>query len=88
MAVFISALVWTDFSQQLLDTFAIKFGPPCPLRMNCNNFAHRLTFLLAPSSGQNFSLSNTLVYDHIPEKVMTFPSASAVLSAGDQMLAC
>lgn len=31
-----------------------------PLRINCNNFGDCLTFHLAPSSGQNFNLSNTL----------------------------
>ncbi len=37
------------------------------LRMNCNIFS----FNLAPSSGQNLNLSNTLVYDHIPAKRKT-----------------
>ncbi len=32
------------------------------LRMNSNDFGDFLTFPPAPSSGQNFSLSNTLVY--------------------------
>ncbi len=36
---------------------------------NPNNFS--LNFRLAPSSGQNFNLSNTLVYDQIPAKLKT-----------------
>ncbi len=47
-----------------------------PLRMNYNNFGDPLTFHLAPSSGPNFILSNTVVYDQIPAKLVT---ASAVL---------
>ncbi len=35
------------------------------------------TFPLSPSSGYN--LPNTLVYDQIPVRLMTFPSVSAVL---------
>ncbi len=33
-----------------------------PLRMNCMYFDDPLTFPLAPSSGQTFYLSSTLVY--------------------------
>ncbi len=40
-------------------------------------FGDPLTFLQAPRAGQIFP--NTLVYDQIPAKLMTFPSASAVL---------
>ena len=47
--------------------------------MNCNNFGDPPTFHLAHSSGQNLNLSNTLVYDQIPAKLMTFPSALSVL---------
>ncbi len=51
---------------------AIKFGTDIqvPLRMNCNHFDEPLTFHIAPSSGQNFNLSNTLVYHQIPAKLM------------------
>ncbi len=31
-----------------------------------------LTFFLSESSGQDFNLSSTLVYNHIPAKLMTF----------------
>ncbi len=43
----------------------MKFGKHmhAPLRMNCHDFGDPLTFLLAPSSGQIFHLSNTLVYN-------------------------
>lgn len=52
-----------------------KYFPP---RMACNDFDGPLTFHVAPSSGQNFSLSNTLIYDQSAE-VMTFPSLSTLL---------
>ncbi len=57
----------------------MKFGTDIhvPL-MNCKLFGDLLTFHLAPSSGQHFDLSKTLVYDQTPAKLMTFPSASTV----------
>ncbi len=33
------------------------------LRMNSNNFGAPVTFHVAPPSGQNVNLSNTLVYN-------------------------
>ncbi len=45
--------------------------------INCNNFDDPLTFNLAPPSGWNFKLSNTLIYYQKPAKLTTFPSASA-----------
>ncbi len=55
-----------------------KFGTDIhvPLRMNCMNFNGPLTFHLAPSSGQNFNLSNAFV---LPAKLMAFQLASDVL---------
>lgn len=51
-----------------------------------------LTFHLGPSSGQNFSLSNTLIYssDQLPAEPMTFQPSLAmfVLSDNQQMLGC
>lgn len=47
------------------------------LWMSCINFGYHLSDV-APSSGQIF-MSVTLVYDQIPAKLKTFPSASAVL---------
>lgn len=48
-----------------------------PLRMNNNNFCVPLTFHLAPTSSQNFNVSNTLMfdYDQIPAKLLILPSA-------------
>ncbi len=43
-----------------------------PQRMNIKDFGDPLTFHLATSA-------NVLVYDHIPAKIMIFPSASIVL---------
>ncbi len=51
----------------------------CPLRMKCNHFVDPSTFLLLPSSGQILNLYSTLVYDQIPARLMTFPSASVIL---------
>lgn len=34
-----------------------------PLRTNCHNFGNAPIFPLAPSSGQKFNFSNTLVYE-------------------------
>ncbi len=52
---------------------AVKFGAEIliPLRMNCNKFGGPLAFHLA--------LCGTLIYEQIPAKIMTFPSASTVL---------
>ncbi len=50
-----------------------------PLWLNPHDFGDCLTFHLAPSSGQICNLFNTLVFDQIPAKLMTLPSASAVL---------
>ncbi len=47
--------------------------------MDPNDCGDPLTFHLAPSSGQTLHVSSTLVYDQISTKLMTFPSASAVL---------
>ncbi len=43
---------------------------PVPLRIKCNKFGDPLTFNPAPSSNQNFNVSNTLVYDHIPAELL------------------
>ncbi len=45
-----------------------------PQKMNTNDSGDHLTFHLAPLSGQNCNLSNTLLYDQIPAKRMTSPS--------------
>ncbi len=54
-----------------IESIGAKFGTDIyiPLRLNCKNFGHPLTFCLAPPSGQ--SLSNTFIYDQIPVKLMT-----------------
>ncbi len=83
-------LVQIEISQQLLNRLTLHFVQimyhqllaglsdfHVSLRMNCNNFGDPLTFHLAPSSRQNFNLSSALVYDQIPVKLITFPSASA-----------
>ncbi len=59
----------------------MKFGTDIrdPLGMNCNNFSDPSTLHLAPSSGQNLNLSNTLVYEQKSAKLITFPSVAAVL---------
>ncbi len=71
-------MVLTDISQQL---FVMKFsvGFHVIFRIHCKNFGAPLAFYLVSSSGQNGNLSKTLVYDHAPVKLMTFPSASAAL---------
>ncbi len=58
----------------------MKFGIHGPQRMNPNDFDDPLTFHQVPSSGQK---SNCViqVFDQIPAKLKTFPSASAVLCA-------
>ncbi len=67
----------TDFGDPPFDWIAVKFGTHvhASLRINCNNFGDPLTFNLAPSSGQNFNLCNTLVYDEL----LVFASALVVL---------
>ncbi len=50
-----------------------------PLRMKPADFGDLQNVHPASSSDQNLNLSNTLIYDQIPEKLMTFPSASAAL---------
>ncbi len=49
----------------------MKFGTDIhrAQKVNPNDFGDPLTFHLAPSSGQNFSLSNTLVCDQKPAKL-------------------
>lgn len=42
------------------------------LRMNCDHFS-------LPTSGKNYNLFSTLVYNKIHPKLMTLPTASAVL---------
>lgn len=49
-----------------------------PQEMAPSDFSDPLTCPLAPPSGQKFYLSNTLVYDQIPAKLMPFLSASVV----------
>ncbi len=41
---------------------AMKFGSGihAPLRINCDHFDDPLTFRLAPSSGQDFTLTNDI----------------------------
>ncbi len=63
-----------------MDCHEIWFGHSCSRRMNCNNFSEPLTFHLASLAGHNFNLSNTLVNDWISAILMTFPSASALLT--------
>ncbi len=63
-------MVQTEISQQWLDGFWSEIHGP--QRMNPADFGDPFTFPLAPSSGQNFTLPNTLFYK---QKVMTFPSA-------------
>ncbi len=64
-----------------IEQIALRFSQDihAPLRMNSHDFNDSLTFHLLSPSGQIFFLSNTLVYDQIPAKLMTFPSASAGL---------
>ncbi len=50
-----------------------------PFGMKCNDFGDPLIFHVAPLWDQNFILPSTLIYDQIPEKLMQFQSASAVL---------
>ena len=59
----------------------MKFGADIhgPKRMNPNEFGDYLTFHLEPSLGQKLCLSNTFVYDEIPAKLLTFPTASALV---------
>ncbi len=45
------------------------------------NFDDPLTFHVAPSSDLSFTLSNTLVHDQIPAKLMTFPSGCTLCLA-------
>lgn len=50
----------------------VKFGSHTHVASrDCNDFVDPLTFHLEPSSLQNFSLSNTSVYDRITAKLMT-----------------
>ncbi len=39
--------------------------------MNPTDFGDLMTFHPAPPSAQNFKMSNTLVYEQIPAKLMT-----------------
>lgn len=50
----------------------MKFGPDIigAPTMNSNNFVDPLTLPLAPPAGHNVKLSNSLVYDRIPAKMM------------------
>lgn len=48
----------TSFLLNLVWTFTVFAGDP-------------LTFYLAPSSGENFNLSRTLIYEQIPAKLMS-----------------
>lgn len=58
-----------------------KFGRDfhVPIRMYFNAFGDCLMFHVASSSGQSFYVSNTLVHDQIPSKLIRLPRASAVL---------
>lgn len=47
-----------------------------PRVMDHSNFGSHMTFYL----GQNSNLSSTLVYDQVQAKLLTFSSATAVLS--------
>lgn len=50
-----------------------------------------LAFYPLPASVQNITLSDTVVYDLLVQvlaEVMMFPSASAVFSTNEQILAC
>ncbi len=68
----------------------MKFGTHIhvSLRINCDDYGDPLTFHLASSSGQNFSLSNTLVYDQMLAKLRTFPQASPVKLTAVMRLCC
>ncbi len=50
-------------------------------QMNANALIDHVTFSFGPSSAQNFSLSSALIYEQIPAKAITFPSALAVFRA-------
>ncbi len=52
----------------------MKFGPNVhgALKMKCDHFGDRLTFHLAPPSGQNVILYNTLVYDQVPARLVLY----------------
>lgn len=53
-----------------------------------NDFVDLPTFPLVPTSGQNFSLSNTLGYGQIPAKLKTLPQLYLSVGADQLMLAC
>jgi len=63
-----------EMSQILLDHFN-------HITLQSHHFDDPLSFHLAPSSDPNFNFSKTLVLTHIPANVITFPLASAALSA-------
>lgn len=58
----------------------MKFGDiNGPQRMNPTYFCDPLTLYVAPSSGQTFNVSSTLVYNHTPAKLMTRKHADVSL---------
>ena len=57
---------------------AMKFCTVITLQMNYNNSGNPLTFHLI-SPGQSCNLSNTLLYNQKPAKLMTFPTDLDVL---------
>ena len=57
--------IFSEMSPKLL------FGLALNLLQVSSVFGDPLTSLLAPSSGENFNSSNTLIYDQIPAKLMT-----------------
>ncbi len=73
-------------SLQLLDCLQLHLAHSImpPLRMNFNDFGGPLNFHLVPSSSQNFNLSNTLVYDEIPAKLMTLVNMVNIISTKHQ----
>lgn len=50
-----------------------------PFRINSNNCGDPSAFHLAHCSGQTFKLSSTVVYEQVPAKAVSFPSASPPL---------
>lgn len=77
--------MWVTFVvlREMSQTFgwiAFQFGSVIrvSLRMICDHFCDPLTFPVSPSSGRNFYMSNTVVYDQKPAILITFPSVSAV----------
>ena len=49
------------------------------LRINCDRFGDNLIYHLAQSTGQDFNLPHTLVYDQIPANILQFKLVAVIL---------